>query len=90
MKSDVYALRTDQTVLDALQMFGERSIPGAPTLHEDDSLSGFVSVGDVMRYRSVTHPVLHIDLFLRGRRREQPRTGDGRPGGPQRHAARYT
>src|SRR5690625_3927547 len=56
MKSDVYALRTDHTVLEALQMFSERGISGAPILHEDNSLAGFLSDGDVMRYLSATHP----------------------------------
>jgi DHA2 family lincomycin resistance protein-like MFS transporter len=56
MKSDVYALSSDQTVLDALQMFSERGISGAPILNADNSLAGFLSDGDVMRYLSATHP----------------------------------
>ena len=35
MKADVYALRADHTVLDALQIFSERGISGAPVLNED-------------------------------------------------------
>ena len=56
MKADVYALRADHTVLDALQIFSERGISGAPVLNEDNSLAGFLSDGDVMRYLSATHP----------------------------------
>jgi DHA2 family lincomycin resistance protein-like MFS transporter len=56
MKSDVYALSSKNTVLDALQMFSERGISGAPILHADNSLAGFLSDGDVMRYLSATHP----------------------------------
>lgn len=56
MKSDVYALTTDQTALDALQTFTERGISGAPILNEDGTLAGFLSDGDVMRYLSATHP----------------------------------
>lgn len=56
MKSDVYALSADQTVLSALQTFTERGISGAPVLHSDGSLAGFLSDGDVMRYLSATHP----------------------------------
>jgi len=52
----VYALSSDQTVLDALQMFSERGISGAPILNADNSLAGFLSDGDVMRYLSATHP----------------------------------
>ncbi len=56
MKSDVYVLSADQTVLDALLMFAERGISGAPVLNADGSLEGFLSDGDVMRYLSATHP----------------------------------
>ncbi len=56
MKTDVYALSSDQTVLAALQTFAERGISGAPILHADGSLAGFLSDGDVMRYLSATHP----------------------------------
>jgi MFS transporter, DHA2 family, lincomycin resistance protein len=56
MKSDVYALSSDQTVLGALQTFAERGISGAPILHSDGSLAGFLSDGDVMRYLSAAHP----------------------------------
>jgi DHA2 family lincomycin resistance protein-like MFS transporter len=56
MKSEVYALSSDQTVLDALQTFAERGISGAPILNENGSLAGFLSDGDVMRYLSAAHP----------------------------------
>jgi MFS transporter, DHA2 family, lincomycin resistance protein len=56
MKTEVYALSSDQTVLDALQTFAERGISGAPILNENGSLAGFLSDGDVMRYLSAAHP----------------------------------
>lgn len=56
MKTDVYALRTEHNVLQALQMFTARGISGAPVLHTDGSLAGFLSDGDVMRYLSAEHP----------------------------------
>lgn len=56
MKADVYVLSSDQTVLGALQTFAERGISGAPVLHTDGSLAGFLSDGDVMRYLSAAHP----------------------------------
>ena len=56
MQSDVYALTTDQTVLDALQTFTERGISGAPILNANGTLAGFLSDGDVMRYLSAAHP----------------------------------
>ena len=56
MKSDVYALSSDASVLDALQTFAERGISGAPVLNADGTLAGFLSDGDVLRYLSATHP----------------------------------
>ena len=56
MKTDVFALSTDQTVLEALQTFTGRGISGAPVLDSDGSLAGFLSDGDVMRYLSAAHP----------------------------------
>jgi MFS transporter, DHA2 family, lincomycin resistance protein len=56
MKTEVYHLSSDQTVLDALQTFTERGISGAPIFHPDGSLAGFLSDGDVMRYLSAAHP----------------------------------
>jgi MFS transporter, DHA2 family, lincomycin resistance protein len=56
MKTDVYALSADQNALQALQMFTERGISGAPVLHPAGSLAGFLSDGDVMRYLSAEHP----------------------------------
>ena len=56
MKADVYALSSEDTVLDALTMFGVRGISGAPILHADGSLAGFLSDGDVMRYLSASYP----------------------------------
>lgn len=56
MKTDVYTLESDQTVLEALQTFAERGISGAPIVNADGSLAGFLSDGDVMRYLSAAHP----------------------------------
>ena len=55
-KTDVYALSSNDSVLDALKTFTDRSISGAPILHDDGTLAGFLSDGDVMRYLSATHP----------------------------------
>lgn len=56
MKTDVYALSSTDTVLDALTTFGVRGISGAPVLDADGALVGFLSDGDVMRYLSAAHP----------------------------------
>ncbi|SDB79987.1 MFS transporter, DHA2 family, lincomycin resistance protein [Raineyella antarctica] len=56
LEPDVYTLTSDQTVLEALRTFAERGISGAPVVHADGSLAGFLSDGDVMRYLSANHP----------------------------------
>lgn len=56
MKTDVYTLQADQTVLEALQTFADLGISGAPIVNSDGSLAGFLSDGDVMRYLSAAHP----------------------------------
>ena len=56
MKSEVFSLAAEDSVLDALRMFTSRGISGAPVLAADGSLAGFLSDGDVMRYLSAEHP----------------------------------
>lgn len=56
MKTDVYTLSTDQSVLSALQTFTDRGISGAPIVNGNGTLAGFLSDGDVMRYLSAAHP----------------------------------
>jgi DHA2 family lincomycin resistance protein-like MFS transporter len=56
MKTEVYSLSTEDSVLDALRMFTARGISGAPVRSADGALAGFLSDGDVMRYLSAEHP----------------------------------
>lgn len=49
METDVFALNSDSTVLDAMRLFVEKGISGAPIIDRSGSLAGFVSDGDVMR-----------------------------------------
>ena len=49
MKADVWALPATATVLDAVRLFAERGISGAPVVDEQGNAVGFVSDGDVMR-----------------------------------------
>lgn len=56
MKTDVFSLGTEDSVLDALRLFTGRGISGAPVRAADGSLAGFLSDGDVMRYLSAEHP----------------------------------
>ena len=49
MKADVWALPATATVLDAVRLFAERGISGAPVVDEQGNAVDFVSDGDVMR-----------------------------------------
>lgn len=56
MEHGIYALSAGDSALDALRFFTERGISGAPVLHDDGALAGFLSDGDVMRCLSAAHP----------------------------------
>lgn len=65
MKRDVYSLPPDATVVDAMKLFVEHGISGAPVVDEDGKAVGFVSDGDIMRLLSTqsnayTDPVVMI------------------------------
>lgn len=49
MKEDVYALPQTALVADALRLFIEKGISGAPILSTEGRVVGFISDGDVMR-----------------------------------------
>lgn len=49
MHRDVYTLHAAQTASDALKLFAEKGISGAPVLDETGDLAGFISEGDIMR-----------------------------------------
>ena len=48
MKTDVYTLPVDSTVLDAMKMFAQYGISGVPVVDNDREVVGFISDGDVM------------------------------------------
>lgn len=48
MKTDVYTLPEDSTVLDAMKLFMERGISGVPVVDSKLQVVGFISDGDVM------------------------------------------
>ena len=48
MKQDVYTLSEDDSALDALKLFVEKGISGAPVVDGKGNLTGFVSDGDIL------------------------------------------
>lgn len=49
MKTDVYTLSDTSTALDAMRLFSDKGISGAPVVDARARVIGFVSDGDVMR-----------------------------------------
>jgi DHA2 family lincomycin resistance protein-like MFS transporter len=56
MKTDVYSIKSESTVLEALYEFTSLGISGAPVVDQDNRLVGFISDGDILRYLSAAHP----------------------------------
>ena len=56
MKTDVYSIKSERTVLEALYKFTSLGISGAPIVDQDNRLVGFISDGDILRYLSAAHP----------------------------------
>ena len=56
MKTDVYSLAPESSMLDALRLFAEKGISGAPIVSADGHVLGFVSDGDIMSYLGNQHP----------------------------------
>ncbi|MDR0501268.1 MAG: MFS transporter [Coriobacteriales bacterium] len=50
MKRDVFTLKPEASILDALELFTNKGISGAPVVDDNISVIGFVSDGDIMRY----------------------------------------
>ncbi len=49
MHRDVYVLHAGQTASDALKLFADKGISGAPVLNATGEMMGFISEGDIMR-----------------------------------------
>lgn len=48
MKTDVYTLPVDSTVLEAMELFSRYGISGAPVVGKNQEVVGFISDGDIM------------------------------------------
>lgn len=49
MKTDVFAISDDEQISDAMKLFVDKGISGAPVVDFEGNLVGFISDGDVMR-----------------------------------------
>ena len=50
MKRDVYTIRNNDSLLDALKLLNEKKVSGVPVLNEHDEVVGFISDGDIIRH----------------------------------------
>ncbi|MDR0569808.1 MAG: MFS transporter [Clostridiales Family XIII bacterium] len=57
MKTDVYSLKEEAKVIDALRLFLDKRISGAPIVNHAGAPVGFISDGDIMRYLADQHPL---------------------------------
>jgi len=64
MKRDVYTLGEDASLLDALNLFHEKKISGAPVVNGSREIVGFISDGDIMRHLASEHSIfINDDAF---------------------------
>lgn len=56
METEVYSVLDSSTALDALKVFAEKGISGAPVVNKDKALVGFISDGDIIGALSRHYP----------------------------------
>lgn len=57
MKSDVYTLDANASLLGALQFLANKGISGAPVTNASGDLIGFISDGDILRHLAISDPL---------------------------------
>lgn len=57
MKKDIYTIKSNETIADALRMMNEKRVSGLPVLDQSEHLVGFISDGDIIRHLSSEHPL---------------------------------
>lgn len=64
MKKDVYTIKNDASIVDALRMMKEKNVSGLPVVNQEDKLVGFISDGDIIRHLSSEHSMfVNSDSF---------------------------
>lgn len=52
MKKDIYVIKSDASIIDALRMMCDKKVSGLPVVNSKNELSGFISDGDIIRHLS--------------------------------------
>ena len=65
MELDVYAAHENDTVGDVLKMLVERKISGAPIINHENTVVGFISDGDIMKFIAKQDPrIIDMTSFI--------------------------
>lgn len=57
MKRDVYVIRNDDSILDALKLMKAKNVSGFPVVDHSGEIVGFISDGDIIRHLSAEHSI---------------------------------
>lgn len=64
MKKDVYMIKSNESIVEALQMMNEKKVSGLPVVDQNEHLVGFISDGDIIRHLSSEHSIfVNSDSF---------------------------
>jgi len=57
MKTEVYTVNADASIMDALKLISGWKVSGVPVVDGSQNLVGFISDGDIVRYLAKSHPL---------------------------------
>ncbi len=55
MLTNIYTINENASILDAMKLFVQKHISGAPVVNNDGEFAGFISDGDIIRYLATNH-----------------------------------
>ncbi len=55
MLTNIYTISENASILDAMKLFVQKHISGAPVVNNNGEFSGFISDGDIIRYLATNH-----------------------------------
>lgn len=61
MEKNVYYAKTEDLISDVLTLLADKKVSGVPVLNEDQTLCGFISDGDIMKFIAKQDPRI-IDM----------------------------